>query len=140
MDGVRVVRRRGRRGDQDIIHIDNDASSLRGEAELDILEDLIHHGLECTWGICQPKEHDPWFEETIFGLESCFLFIPRLDPNIVISPLYIKLGEDIRILHLTDEIGNERQGVSISNGELIQPSVVLYRSEFTVFLLYKEER
>src|SRR6266404_5313514 len=119
MDGVRVVRRRGRRGDQDIIHIDNDASSLREEAELDVLEDLIHHGLECTRGICQPEEHDTWFKKTVFGLKCCFLFIPCLDPNVVVSPSYVELGEDVRVLHLTDEIGNERQGVSISDGELV---------------------
>src|SRR6267378_101528 len=66
--------------------------------------------------------HDPWFKKTVFGLECCFLFIPRLDPNIVIPPSYVKLGEDICVLHLTDEIGNKRQGVSIPNSELVQLS------------------
>src|SRR6266404_5513275 len=125
MDGGCVIQQCGQCSDQDIVHIDNDAGSLRQEAELDILEDLVHHGLESTWRICQPKEHNPRFKETVFGLECCFFLIPCLDPNVIISPLYVKLGEDICILHLTDEIGNKRQGVTISNGELIQPSIIL---------------
>ncbi len=80
-----------------------------------------------------------WFEKTIFGLEGSFFLIPCLDPNVVISPSYVKLGEDMCVLYLTDEIGNERQGVSISNGEFVQLSVILYWLEFAVFLLYKEE-
>src|SRR5712664_3452963 len=111
MDGVRMVKKSRGGGNEDVVHIDNNAGSLRQEAELNVFEDLIHHCLECTWGISQSEEHDPWFEKTIFGLESCFLFIPRLDPNIVVTPSYVKLGEDMRILHLTDEIGNKRQGV-----------------------------
>src|SRR6267378_76897 len=134
MDGVRVIQQTCGSGDEDVVHVDDNPRSLLKEVELDILENLVHHRLECTWRICQSKEHNPWFEETIFGLECRFLFIPCLDPNVVIAPSYVKLGEDIHILHLTDEIGNERQGVSVSNGELIQPSIVLYRSEFAVFL------
>src|SRR5882762_11492616 len=116
MDGVRVIQQTCGSGNEDVIHVDDNPSSLLKEAELDILEDLVHHRLECTWRICQPKEHDPWFEKTIFGLESCFLFIPFLDPNIVIAPSYVKLGEDVCVLHLTDEIGSKRQGVSIPDG------------------------
>src|SRR6266404_1268593 len=119
MDGVRVFHQGRRSGNEDVVHVDNNTSSLRQEAELNILEDLVHHCLECTWGIRQPKEHNPWFEKTIFGLESCFLFIPHLDPNVVVTPSYVKFGEDICILYLTDEIGNKRQGVSISDGEFV---------------------
>src|SRR6266404_5607559 len=104
MDGVQMSTRSGQGGNEDVVHIDDDTSALLGKAELDVLEDLVHHGLECTWRICQPKEHHSWFEKTIFGLEYGFLFIPRLDPNVVIAPSYVKFGEDIRILYLTDEI------------------------------------
>src|SRR6266404_2338006 len=140
MDGVRMVTKGRRGGNENVIHIDNDAGSLRQEAKLDVLEDLIHHCLECTWGISQSKEHNPWFKKAVFGFEGCLFFVPRFDPNIVITPSHVKLGKDICILYLTDEIGNERQGVPISNSEFVQPSVVLYRPEFAVFLLYKEER
>src|SRR6266404_5620389 len=132
MDGVRMIQQIRRSSDEDVVHVDDDASALLQEAELEIFEDLIHHGLECTWRICQPKEHNPRFEKTIFGLECCLFLIPCLDPNVIIPPSYVKLGEDVCVLHLTDEIGNERQGVSISNSEFVQLSVILYRPKFAV--------
>jgi len=73
------------------------------------------------------------------GLERRFFFVACLDSDIVIPPSYIKLSEEMCILHLTDEIGDKRQGVSISNSEFVQSSIILYWPEFAVFLLYKEE-
>jgi len=43
------------------------------------------------------------------------------------------------ILYLTDEIGDERKRVAVSNGIFVQFSVILNRLELAVFLLYKEE-
>src|SRR6266404_8429706 len=133
MDGVRMVTKGRRGGNENVIHIDNNAGSLRQEAKLDVLEDLIHHCLECTWGISQSKEHNLWFKKAVFGFEGCLFFVPRFDPNIVITPSHVKLGEDIRILYLTDEIGDKRQGVSISDGKFVQLPVILYGSEFSIF-------
>ncbi len=109
------------------------------EVELKVLEYLIHHGLEGTWQVCQTKEHDPWFKETIFGFECCFLFISCLDLDIIVSPSYIKFGKDMCILYLTDKIRDEWQGIAILDGVFIQLLVVLNWSEFTVFLFHKEE-
>src|SRR6266404_8886531 len=121
MDSVRMVDQRGQGGNEDVIHVDDNTGPLCEKAKLNVFEDLIHHGLKGTWRISQTKEHDSWFKETIFGLKCRFFFITSLDSNIVISPSYVELGEDICVLHLTDEIGDERQGVAVSNGEFIQP-------------------
>src|SRR6266404_3193388 len=139
MDSVRMVIQSCRGGDEDVIHIDDNTSTHREKAELNVPEDLVHHCLKGTWGICKTKEHDPWFEKTIFSLKGGFFFVSCFNSNIVISPSYIKLGEDVCVLHLADKIGDERQGVSISNGKFVQLSVILYRSEFTIFLFDKEE-
>ena len=52
----------------------------------EIMEDVIHHGLECSWAISKAKEQDQQFEEPSICLECCLLLISFLDMHIVIAP------------------------------------------------------
>jgi len=106
---------------------------------LDILEYLIHHSLKGAGRVSQSKEHDLWFEETIFGLKCHFLLISCFDPDVVISSSYVEFGEDMCILHLTDKVRDERKGILVPDGVLIQLLVILNQSEFAIFLFHKEE-
>ena len=119
MDGVRMSNQSCRGGNEDVIHVNDDTGTFCEKAELDVFEYLIHHGLKGTGRVCQSKEHDPWFKEIIFGLKCRFLFISCFDLNVVISPSYVKFGEDICILYLTDEIGDERKGVLVPDGVFV---------------------
>ena len=44
----------------------------------------------------ESEEHDRGFEEAPVGVEGCLPFVPFLDPNIIIPPTNIQLGEDPR--------------------------------------------
>ena len=50
------------------------------------MEDSVHHGLEGSWRVCEPKEHYGGFEQSFWGEECCFPFISFFDPDVVISP------------------------------------------------------
>jgi hypothetical protein len=62
-----------------------------------ICKDGIHQCLECGRRIGEPKEHDAWFEKTLVRDEGCLLFIAFFNPDIMVAPMNIKLGEDFRI-------------------------------------------
>ena len=74
------------------------------------------------------------------GDEGGFPLVAFLDSDIVISPSYIKLGEDLGVFKFVDEVGNQGEGVCISDSMTIEISVVLARSETSILFLNKEER
>ena len=52
---------------------------------------MIHHGLECCWGIGESEIHYEGFKEAIFGFEGRFVFVPFFDTDVVVPPSDIKL-------------------------------------------------
>src|SRR5713101_4317253 len=108
-------------GNENVIHIDEYKSCVD-----EILEQFIHHGLECHRRIGKTKEHHQRFKHSLVCLEGCFPFVTFLDLNIVVSPLYIELGKDLCILQFINDIRNEGEWVLILDGDGIELSVVLY--------------
>ena len=70
---------------QDIVHIDHHVSFIN-----EVLEDVIHHGLESGQAIGEAEEHDQGFEEAPIDLEGSFPLVSLLDSYIVVSPTYIQ--------------------------------------------------
>jgi hypothetical protein len=52
----------------------------------ELMEQVIHHGLESGRTVGQSEVHHQWFKESPVCAESGFPFIALLDPDIVISP------------------------------------------------------
>ncbi len=61
------------------------------------------------------------------------------DTNVVVSPTNIKLGEVAGIMQLVNEVRDERERSCILDSDIIKTSIVLYRAEFAILLVYKEE-
>ena len=73
------------------------------------------------------------------GEECSFSFLPFLDPDVVVPPADVydyELGASTEVV---DDLGNERGYISILLFPFVYELIVLYWSEFSVFLLYKEE-
>jgi hypothetical protein len=58
--------------------------------------------LEGGWGVTHAKEHDFWFKEPSSGLEGSFPLVTVMNPDIVISPLDVKLAEELHSLEVLD--------------------------------------
>jgi hypothetical protein len=56
-------------------------------------EDRIHQGLEGGGGISETEKHYGWFEESFVGDERRLPLISVFDPDVIVSPTYIHLGE-----------------------------------------------
>ena len=93
-----------------VIHVD-----LKPSFSDHVREDMVHKGLECRRCIAKPKEHYCGFIKTKGSDEGCFLLIRFLDPNIVISPLNVKLSEINRVFHIINEFRDKGQRIGISD-------------------------
>src|SRR5216684_5133276 len=122
------------RVDGEVVHID-------GHPPLSdfSVEDHIHHHLEGSGGIGQPKEHDRWFEESFWGEERRFPFVPLFDANIVVPPSYIELSEEGATSKAINGLGNEGRHIAVLLSPLVDGSVVLDRPKLSVFLFDEEE-
>src|SRR5260221_10666694 len=72
-EGVRV--------DKDIIHITYHLTVVD-----ELMENIIHHHLECCRRVTQSKEHDGWFEQPSVSSEHGLPLVSFLDPHVVESP------------------------------------------------------
>ena len=63
----------------------------------ELMEDIIHHCLECCRGVTQSEKHDSWFKQPSVGLEHGFPLVIFLDLHIIEPPVEIKYGEELSI-------------------------------------------
>jgi hypothetical protein len=70
-------------------------------------EDIVHHCLEGCWRVCKAKEHNRWLKESLAGFKGGLLFIPFFDVDVVVTPLYVELGEQAVSCQIIDEVINE---------------------------------
>ena len=73
------------------------------------------------------------------GEECSFPFIPFLDPDVVVSPADVYNCEFGTSAEVVNDLGNEGGYISVLLCPFVYGSIVLYWSEFSIFLLYKEE-
>ena len=66
---------------QDIVHIDCHVPFID-----EVLEDVIHHGLEGGQAVGEAEEHDQGFKEAPICLEGSFRLISLFDSHIIVSP------------------------------------------------------
>src|ERR1700685_2626882 len=74
--------------DEDVIQVDTDHVFSD-----EVLEDVVHHGLEGGWAVSETEEHHQWFEKPSVGVECSLPFITFLDTDIILPPADIELGE-----------------------------------------------
>ena len=71
---------------QDIIHIDHHIPFID-----EVLEDVVHHGLESGQAVGEAEEHDQGFEEALIHLKGSLPLVSLFfDSHIVVSPTYIQ--------------------------------------------------
>ena len=83
--------------DKEVIHINNKPSFYNH-----VSERVGHELLKSRGGVGHSEEHDSGFINSTVGDEGCFPLVPFLDTNIVVSPSYVKLGEDLCIFEFVD--------------------------------------
>ena len=72
-----------------------------------IVEDVIHHCLECGRAVSQTKEHYQGFKESAIGPKHCLPLISFLDVHVVVASTDIQLGEIACAPKVVDEFRDE---------------------------------
>ena len=62
-------------------------------------------------------------------MEGCLELVTFFDADIVATPSDIQFGEPTSILEVVDELRNEGERVLVQDDDLVQFSIILYRSE-----------
>ena len=120
--------------DEEVIHVDN-KPSLSDH----ISEGVIHESLECSGGVVKTEEHDCGFEEPLVGNESHLPPVSIFNVNIVVSPSNVELGKVLGIFELVNKVGDEGEGVCVTDGMFVQIAVILAGEEFPILFFDKEE-
>ena len=89
--------------DEDVIQVDDDVPLVD-----EVPEDVVHHPLNGQRGVAESKEHDRGFVQTSIGPEGCLPLVTFCDANVVVSPLYVQLGEVLCIVQLVHQLLDER--------------------------------
>jgi hypothetical protein len=71
-------------------------------------ENAVHERLKGGRTVTKSKEHYSGFKKTERCDECTLPLVVFLDSNIVISPSYVKFGEQGGVLHVIDEFWDER--------------------------------
>ena len=94
---------------------------------------MVHKCLKSQWSITETKEHDHGFEEAE-GSDECGLpLILFSNVDVIVSPPDIELGEKGGIFHVVNQLRNEGERVSITDGMAVKVVVVLARVQSSIF-------
>ncbi|KAG5334045.1 hypothetical protein C0989_004507 [Termitomyces sp. Mn162] len=91
----------------------------------EVLEDVVHHGLEGGWAIGETEEHDKQLKQFPVGLEGCLLLISFLNAHIVVTPPDVQFSEVLCTPEVVDELGDEEEEVTVLHYHGIEYLVVL---------------
>jgi hypothetical protein len=106
----------------------------------EIVEYLIHHGLEGGRTIGEAKVHDQWFKEATIGAKCGLPLITLLNSDIIVPPTDVELGKVLRAFESVNEVIDEREWVSILPCDHVKCPIVLVKVKFTILLLDEQDQ
>ena len=121
--------------DEKIIHVNNEPSFGNHVAE-----GVVHETLEGSGGVGESEEHHRGFEESFVGDEGRLPLVTIFDSYVVVPPADVELSEDLGIPEFVYEIRDEGEQVGVTDSMFVDVSVVLARTESSIFLFDEEER
>jgi hypothetical protein len=105
----------------------------------EILENVVHHGLEGRGRVSESKKHHQRFIEATIGMKHHLLLITHLHPHILVPPPHIELSEELHTSKLIHQFGNEGERIVIFDCDGVQHPIVLYQAKHTILLFDEED-
>ena len=68
---------------------------------------MVHECLESGGCIAEAKEHDGRFKQSQRGYEGGFPLVLLMKADVVVSPTYVKFGEDSGVFHIINELQDQ---------------------------------
>jgi hypothetical protein len=105
----------------------------------EILENVIHHGLEDGGRVSESEKHHQRFVETVIGMKCCLPLITCLHLHILVPPPHIKLSEELCMPKLIHQFGNEGERIVILDCDGVQHTIILYKVKHSLLLFDEED-
>ena len=86
---------RVRRGNEEVIHIDDQPSFSNH-----VSEQVIHESLECSRRVAKAKEHNHGFKEPLVHDEGCLPLMTVFDMDIIVSSTNVEFSEVASVFQL----------------------------------------
>ena len=123
---------------EEVIHIHETVS-------LAVCHDQCHVSLERWWGVLETKRHDSPFEEAmpfdrIGHPERCLGSIRWVDPDLVVTRLEVKLGEELSFSETMQKVIDSGKWVSILDRQRIQLPVINTEPPRPILLRHHQDR
>ena len=119
--------------DYEVIHV-----VCKGSFMQQFSEDTCHHPLKCSWRVVQSKVHHFLFKQSFICRKGRFPFITFFYLYVIVSPDQVQFVEGFCIFEFVNYFINQGQWHFVLDCVLIQPSIVLYQSQCSIFLWYEE--
>jgi hypothetical protein len=114
--------------DEDIVQV--------GEAEVESSQNVVHKALKCLCGVSQAKGHGGELEKAEWSGNGCFLYIIRMDGDLIVRSHQVDLGEDGTPEKLVGVIVDMTDGIAVWDCSGMKCPVVAARAPTILFLGY----
>ena len=115
--------------DEDVVEVDNDADVQ------EVLENVVHEPLKCGRGVGESERHHEPFEGSVSCSERGLSLIALRDTYQVISMMEVNLSVDTSFARGMEEVGNERQGISVLLGDPVEGAIIDAETKRTILFL-----
>jgi hypothetical protein len=122
------------RENEDIIKVDH------AEDVEEIAETIVSVSLERCGGVGETKGHNEVFEVAIAGTKGGFVFIAFCNPKLVVCICHIEACEVLGVLETIEKLRDEREGISILDGDIVELAIINTKAEGAIRLFDKENR
>ena len=85
-----------------VVHVNDKPSCSDVVSEVE-----VHKHLECWWGAAKSEKHHRWFEQSKRCDKGSLPLVTLFISNVIISPSYVKLGEERELAEIVDEVRNK---------------------------------
>ena len=99
-----------------------------------VIEMVIYEFLEVGQCVHQSKGEDVRLVRSVWGVERGEPLLSLLNPDLVVARFHVKLRKDLGSLYPIHDLIDSREQVGISDGDIIEFSIVNYWSFSSIFL------
>jgi hypothetical protein len=111
--------------DVTVVHIDKNLGAKEVVLVDGVLEDAIHHVLECGGRISQTEEHNVWHEDAKLRLKGGLVAVLFPNTDIIVSLAYVELGKNAGVSDTSNGGRDKQHWVEVSLRQCVRFSVIL---------------
>jgi hypothetical protein len=87
-----------------------------GETEVEFSQNVVYEALECVGGVVQSEGHEGELDLAEWSGDGSFLYIVRMNGNLIVRTHQVDLGEDGTTEKLVRVVMDMTDGIAVGDG------------------------